>query len=108
MVLSVQGLTETYSVMCRLLVRGPELLAIRQKLKGMMSLATAPFDADNLPIAWALHDRFQTSWWDALMLSSAVRARCDLVLSEDLDHGRDYLGTTVLNPFRLPPEALSP
>lgn len=53
-----------------------------------------------LQSALVLKDRFQTSYWDAAILAAANAARCRQILSEDLNHGQDYDGITVINPFR--------
>lgn len=53
-----------------------------------------------LQSALMLKDRFQTSYWDAAILAAAKAARCRQLLSEDLSHGQDYDGITVINPFR--------
>lgn len=52
-----------------------------------------------LQSALALKDRFQTSYWYAAILVAAKAARCKHLLSEDLNHGQDYDGITVINPF---------
>jgi predicted nucleic acid-binding protein len=52
-----------------------------------------------LQTALALKDRFQTSYWDAAILAAAKAAGCREVLSEDLNHGQDYDGVIVVNPF---------
>ena len=44
--------------------------------------------------------RWQISYWDAAILESARAAGCDTVLSEDLQHGQNFGGVQVLNPFR--------
>ena len=46
-----------------------------------------------------LKERFQTSYWDAAILAAAQAARCQELLSEDLNHGQDYDGVMVVNPF---------
>ena len=48
----------------------------------------------------------QMSIWDALILSVAADAGCRLLLSEDLQHGFIWRGTTVVNPFLVPAPAL--
>ena len=54
--------------------------------------------------AWNWMDQAQVSYWDGLILSSAQRLGCKWLLSEDFQHGRDYGGVTVVNPFvQLPP-----
>jgi predicted nucleic acid-binding protein len=53
-----------------------------------------------LQSALALKERYQTSYWDAAILAAAKAARCQHLLSEDLNHGQDYDGITVINPVR--------
>jgi len=55
-----------------------------------------------LQSALRLKDRFQTSYWDAAILAAAKAARCQQLLSEDLNHGQDYDGVVVVNPFVAP------
>lgn len=38
-------------------------------------------------------------WWDALLLATAERHGCEIVLSEDMQHGGRFGGVTVLDPF---------
>lgn len=52
-----------------------------------------------LQSALAIKSRFQTSYWDAAILAAAKVAGCKEVLSEDLNHGQDYGGVIVVNPF---------
>jgi predicted nucleic acid-binding protein len=42
--------------------------------------------------------------WDALVMAVAAENRCRIVLSEDLQHGFTWRGTTIVNPF-LPDES---
>lgn len=39
------------------------------------------------------------SFWDAMIIQSAVRLQCDTIWSEDLNAGQGYAGVTVVNPF---------
>lgn len=43
--------------------------------------------------------RERLSWFDALILESAIRSSCDVLFSEDFDHQRRFGTLTVLNPF---------
>jgi predicted nucleic acid-binding protein len=51
--------------------------------------------------AEALHFHAQSglSWYDALIVSAAIQARCDLVFTEDLQHGQRFGTLQVRNPF---------
>jgi predicted nucleic acid-binding protein len=53
--------------------------------------------------AMATSQRHQLSYWDAAILEAARALGCDLLLSEDLAHGRSYDGVRVENPFRTGP-----
>lgn len=43
--------------------------------------------------------RWHISIWDALIVEAARRAGADTLLSEDLQHGMDFDGVVVRNPF---------
>ncbi|HEV7406233.1 MAG TPA: PIN domain-containing protein [Chthoniobacteraceae bacterium] len=50
--------------------------------------------------ALRIAERYQTSHFDAQILAAARRLGCPTVYSEDLNHGQDYGGVRVINPFR--------
>jgi predicted nucleic acid-binding protein len=50
--------------------------------------------------AVALRRRYQLSQWDATILAAAKELGCEIVYSEDMNHGQDYGGVRVINPFR--------
>ena len=57
-----------------------------------------PGPADVLD-AIRLQQRYQISFWDAMIITSAVQMGCRTVWSEDLNPGQDYGGTRVVSPF---------
>lgn len=52
-----------------------------------------------LQSALSLKQRLQISFWDASILAAAKAARCRQLLTEDFNHGQDYDGLVVVNPF---------
>ncbi len=42
------------------------------------------------------------SYWDALIVESALEAGAGMLLTEDLQHGQMFAGLRVVNPFREP------
>jgi predicted nucleic acid-binding protein len=44
--------------------------------------------------------RYAISYWDAAVVEAARVLGCRTLLSEDLNHGQDFGGVRVLNPFR--------
>jgi predicted nucleic acid-binding protein len=99
-VLSVQCLTEFYSVVTRRL-RDP--IAPREALGWVEQFAGACRILD-LTGAVALEGlrgsaRYQLSSWDALIWSAAKLNQIPYVLTEDAEHGRILEGVRYLNPF---------
>jgi predicted nucleic acid-binding protein len=41
----------------------------------------------------------QFSWWDSLIVSAALQSKCELLLSEDLQHGQKVGSLRIENPF---------
>jgi predicted nucleic acid-binding protein len=39
------------------------------------------------------------SWYDALIVAAALQARCTVLYTEDLQHGRQFGSLKVVNPF---------
>jgi len=52
-----------------------------------------------LDAALIAKDRWQLSYWDATIIEAARMTGCEVVLSEDLNHGQNFHGVTVINPF---------
>jgi predicted nucleic acid-binding protein len=97
-VLSTQVLQE-YFVAATNKLRLPAEAAGRQ-VQRLASLPVIQIDADLILAAIDLHRLRPISFWDALIIRSAVAGRCGLVLTGDLAHGEMYDGLRVENPFR--------
>lgn len=50
--------------------------------------------------AVSLRRRFQLSHWDSTIVAAAQELGCKTIYSEDLNHGQNYDGVRILNPFR--------
>jgi predicted nucleic acid-binding protein len=46
------------------------------------------------------HSRWNISLWDGMILAAARESGAGELLTEDLNHGQDYGGVRVVNPFR--------
>lgn len=55
--------------------------------------------SEDLIAAIEIHQRYQISFWDAMILRSAQQCNCELVWSEDLSNGQQYGITKIANPF---------
>jgi len=56
-------------------------------------------DIDDILEAINIHQRNKLSFWDALIICSANKLGCAVLLTEDLSNGQFYEGIRVLNPF---------
>jgi predicted nucleic acid-binding protein len=46
-----------------------------------------------------LQQRYRLSWYDSLIVSAALEANCETLLTEDLQHGQRIDSLLVTNPF---------
>ena len=53
--------------------------------------------------AVALHRRHSLSFWDALIVRSALEAGADMLYSEDMQEGQVIEGLSIVNPFSMKP-----
>jgi len=58
-----------------------------------------PLTADTHAAALALARDHGFAFYDALIVAAAVEAGCDVLYSEDMQHGRVIGGLTIRNPF---------
>lgn len=71
----------------------------RTALRALALLQVATIPPSLVEQAVDLHERFQLRYWDALIIATAKHEGCDEVLSEDMNHGQNYDGVRVTNPF---------
>lgn len=71
-------------------------------------MAWRPVSVDGLILeqAWRIQERYQLSFWDALIVAAAKSISCGHLLTEDLQSGPDFDGLLVVNPFRHDPESV--
>jgi len=74
-------------------------------------LGAQPLGAKEVSLARALRLRLRYSWWDCLLLASALELGCTHFLSEDLQDGQTIedggsRSLTILSPFAHSPEQL--
>ena len=104
--LSVQVLQELYVTLTRKLRPGLTPDEARVEVRTLLAWQPVATDAGILERAWGLQDRFQLSWWDALIVASALATGSHYLLTEDLQDGQDLDGMLVVNPFLHAPDSL--
>jgi predicted nucleic acid-binding protein len=96
-VVSLQVLQEYFVTVTRKLGVDPQVARRKVELLAEFDIA-APEVADILA-AIDLHRLHALSFWDALILRSAKQTGCSVVISEDMQHGREIDGVRIVNPF---------
>jgi predicted nucleic acid-binding protein len=98
--LSVQVLNEFTAVSRR--KQAKEWREIGEAISDLLALVEPPLALtfDLHAAARALAEEHQLSFYDALIVASAIEAGCDVLYSEDMQHGRSIGGLAIANPFR--------
>lgn len=97
--LSVQVLQEFYVTVTQkvaVAMAPAQAAQIVQDLSAWQIHAPGPEDVLR---AIELQQRHSLSFWDAMIVQSAVRLGCDILWSEDLNAGQSIEGVQVANPF---------
>ena len=102
--ISFQVLQEFYVIATK---KQPSARAeIRKEIGDLLTWQPIPLDGNVIARAWKIEDRYRISFWDSLIVSAAVLAACDYLLTEDLQHGQELDGVVVVNPFLREPCSL--
>ena len=72
----------------------------RAEIRNLMAWNPCAVDAAMLETAWSIADDASVSHWNALIVAAALHQNCEILLSEDLQHGQVIEGVQVVNPFR--------
>jgi predicted nucleic acid-binding protein len=105
LVISPQVLNEAYAV-SRAKLRGQDPAVVRDWLRHLLPFCTAPLDADVINTAFAVEADHGFSWWDCLIVASALAAGCRYLLTEDLQHRQIVRDLRIVNPFVIGPREL--
>ena len=70
------------------------MLSLVGRTRRVLDLSVATHEA-----AVALARDHGLSFYDALIVAAALEAGCDILYTEDMQHGRKFGGLTIVNPF---------
>jgi len=99
-VVSTQVLQEFFVNVRSKTKRPPSLQDAKRIIQDYLTWEVVVNDGPAIVRAIEIEERYQVSFWDAMILQSAETAGVDVLLSEDLSHGQQYGGVQVRNPFR--------
>ena len=96
-VISTQVIQEFYVVATTKLRADP--FAVKNIIRGFRNMEIVNNDPDLVERAIDIGLASRLSFWDALIVAAAERAKCELILSEDMGAGQVFRGVRLLNPF---------
>lgn len=101
---SCQVLSEYFVTVTRKLDPGLSPEEAWQDVEDLRAWRPVGVDMAVLETAWSAHRSAALSWWDALIVGAAKSCGAEVLLSEDLQDGRDFGGLVVVNPLVHTPE----
>jgi predicted nucleic acid-binding protein len=104
---NLQVLNEVTNVLLRK-QRNRSAAEIFAEVDGLRFFGDAPLSHTTVAVARQLHLRSRYSWWDCLLLASALELGCGYFLSEDLQDGQlvesNGKRLTIIDPFDHSPD----
>jgi predicted nucleic acid-binding protein len=98
-VLSTQVLQEFYVAVTRKLAVPLDAETAEAVVRNLSALPIIGIDPDRILAAIGRSRRMQFSFWDALIIETALSGGADRLLTEDLQHGQIIDGLHIENPF---------
>jgi predicted nucleic acid-binding protein len=102
-VLSTQVLQEFFVVATRKLEPPLDIGQAATVVEYLSRLPVVQVSPGTIGEAIALHRRHALSFWDALIVRSAIEGGADALYTEDLQAGQVIEGIEIVNPFRATP-----
>ena len=100
LIINVQVINEFYNVLLR---KNIEDKIIQKKINSQLEICSASeLSLKTVFSAWKLREKYKYSYWDSLILASALENSCSILYSEDMQHGQvieDNL--KIINPFEI-------
>ncbi len=97
--ISAQVMNEYYVTVTQRLKPGLSREQARMDLRSLAVWKPLEISATLIESAWDIQDQFGYSWWDTLVISSALVLDCGYLLSEDMRHEHKIANLTIINPF---------
>lgn len=64
-----------------------------------MPLMRVTFSQELCTGALQIFSRFSLSWYDSLIVAAAQQTQCEVLYSEDMQHGQSFGSLRIINPF---------
>jgi predicted nucleic acid-binding protein len=98
LIISAQVVNEFYSAMSKYNYSHNQIVQFINEISISANIKNISFNTSKK--AFYIKDKYAYSWWDSLVLSSALENYCQIVYSEDMQHGQIIENSLrIVNPF---------
>ena len=98
-IISTQVLQEFYVNVTRKIENPLKKSQARGVIEGYLAWPVELNDVRTVLSASEIEERHMLSFWDAMIVASARKAKAEKIITEDLNHGREIEGILIENPF---------
>ena len=98
-VISTQVLGEFFVTMTHKIEKKLSPKIAQKEIELLRVLSLVEIDYEMVVKAIEIHSESQISYWDALIITAAKRAKCSVLYTEDLNDGQEINGVRIVNPF---------
>lgn len=96
---SIQVLQEFYVNVTRKALQALEPVHAATIIRDLSNWKVHRPDTVDVLAAISIQQKYQISFWDAMIIRSAKESKCKILYSEDLSNGQNYGGVKVTNPL---------
>ncbi len=97
-VVSIQVLNEFSSVLIKHKVANDRIEAAIEEI--IEESVVVPLDVDLVLETWRIRNKYLFSYWDSMIIAAALKSRCNILYSEDLQHEQMIENEVrIINPF---------
>jgi predicted nucleic acid-binding protein len=97
-VVSTQIINEFYSVMAKYNYSHKQIESYLMEIAEQVEVSS--LNLKIIEICLLVKEKYCYSWWDSLVLTSTLEANCNILYSEDMQHGQIIENTLkIVNPF---------
>lgn len=98
--LSTQVLQEFFVSVTKKIQKPLDIRRAKEVVKDFMKWDVVVNDGETILGAIDIHQQYKYSFWDSMILYSAINGGASTLISEDFTDGQTVLSTKIENPFR--------
>lgn len=100
-IISSQVLQEFFVSVTRKIAKPLDVIKAKEIVKDLLKWKTVIADGEIILEAIDIHSQHKYSFWDSMVIASAIEGGAETILSEDLSDRQMIKGITIRNPFKV-------